>query len=171
MKTKNLILSLIIIGAIVFLIVTNQPPVYNQRTNPSTNSTASAFTSRLETMTADEIIGNNDSNELQTITKLESSDSSSRKVASGDEITVHYRGWLAFDGSVFDQSFNRGNPFTFTVGQGVIEGWSQGVLGMQVGEVRRLKIPSELGYGEIGAGGSIPANADLIFDVELVSFN
>ena len=95
-----------------------------------------------------------------------------KEVKKGDSITVHYRGWLALDGEIFDQSFNHGNDgFTFTVGQGVIEGWSQGVVGMKVGEVRRLKIPYNLGYGEYGAGLTIPPFADLIFDVELVSFN
>ena len=94
------------------------------------------------------------------------------QVKSGDKITVHYRGWLALDGEVFDQSFNHSESgFTFTVGQGVIEGWSEGVVGMKLGEVRRLKIPYTKGYGEYGAGYTIPPFSDLIFDVELVSID
>jgi FKBP-type peptidyl-prolyl cis-trans isomerase FkpA len=94
------------------------------------------------------------------------------EVKTGDSITVHYRGWLALDGEVFDQSFNHSNDgFTFTVGQGVIQGWSEGVVGMKIGETRRLKIPYNLGYGERGAGLTIPPFADLIFDVELLRIN
>jgi FKBP-type peptidyl-prolyl cis-trans isomerase len=73
------------------------------------------------------------------------------------------------NGTVFDSSIQRGTPIQFTLGQNmVIQGWEQGILGMQVGEKRTLTIPSKLGYGEQGAGGVIPPNATLIFDVELV---
>ena len=86
----------------------------------------------------------------------------------GDNITVHYKGLLA-DGTEFDSSHSRGTPFTFIVGQGrVIPGWDEGLLYMKVGEKRTLIIPSELGYGERGAGGTIPPNATLIFEVELI---
>mgnify|MGYP001336715310 CR=1 FL=1 len=170
MRTRNLIITLLIIAGITFLLVNPSPTVTNQRTNPNTDSAAQSFQSRLESMSADETLSEKLS-QLQTETKLETTDSSSKSVVTGDRITVHYRGWLASDATVFDQSFIRGQPFTFTVGQGVIQGWSLGVLGMKVGEVKRLKIPSDLGYGESGAGESIPANADLIFDVELVKFN
>jgi FKBP-type peptidyl-prolyl cis-trans isomerase len=92
-----------------------------------------------------------------------------QEVKEGDTITVHYRGWLAIDGMVFDESFNHGNDgFTFTVGEGVIKGWSEGVVGMKLNEVRRLKIPYDKGYGEYGAGFTIPPYSDLIFDVELL---
>ena len=86
----------------------------------------------------------------------------------GDSIDVHYRGTLT-NGTKFDASYDRGEPLNFTVGKGqVIQGWDQGLLGMQVGEKRTLTIDPELGYGARGAGGVIPPNATLIFETELV---
>lgn len=87
--------------------------------------------------------------------------------AAGDTVSVHYTGWLV-NGTQFDSSIG-GDPFEFTLGRGsVIEGWDQGVEGMQVGGVRKLFIPAELGYGERGVGDIIPANATLVFEVELL---
>ncbi|PSS14111.1 Peptidyl-prolyl cis-trans isomerase [Actinidia chinensis var. chinensis] len=89
----------------------------------------------------------------------------------GDRIKVHYRGKLT-DGTVFDSSFERGDPIEFELGSGqVIKGWDQGLLGMCVGEKRKLKIPSKLGYGEQGSPPTIPGGATLIFDTELVAVN
>ena len=92
---------------------------------------------------------------------------------AGQNVVVHYTGWLQNDdgskGAKFDSSKDRNDPFEFPLGAGrVIQGWDEGVQGMKVGGTRQLIIPSALGYGSRGAGGAIPPNATLIFDVELL---
>ncbi len=98
---------------------------------------------------------------------------SGAEAKKGQQVSVHYTGWLlqANDqkGNKFDSSLDRGRAFSFPLGAGqVIQGWDQGVAGMRVGGKRTLLIPSGLGYGARGAGGVIPPNADLVFDVELL---
>jgi FKBP-type peptidyl-prolyl cis-trans isomerase FkpA len=88
--------------------------------------------------------------------------------AAGQTVSVHYTGWLE-SGSKFDSSKDRNDPFRFRLGGGqVIRGWDEGVQGMKIGGTRKLTIPAELGYGARGAGGVIPPNATLIFEVELL---
>ena len=91
-----------------------------------------------------------------------------KEAKKGTKIVVHYTGWLA-DGIKFDSSVDRGAPFEFALGAGmVIKGWEEGFAGMKVGGKRRLLIPAELAYGEKGAGEVIPPNSSLIFEVELL---
>lgn len=91
-----------------------------------------------------------------------------REVKSGDTVVMHYKGTLE-DGTKFDSSYDRGQPFETQIGVGqVIKGWDQGVPGMKIGGKRKLTIPSDLAYGSRGAGNVIPPNATLIFEVELV---
>ena len=123
-------------------------------------------------------IGNGESKLDATIKSLLKNDSkpgTGAEAQTGKVVVVHYTGWLydaaalEHKGKKFDSSLDRKVPFGFFLGEGkVIKGWDQGLVGMKVGGTRRLVIPPALGYGERGAGGVIPPNATLMFDVELL---
>ncbi len=107
----------------------------------------------------------------QNVTELKIEDlkvGNGAEAVAGKQVSVHYTGWLT-DGKKFDSSLDRGQPFQFQLGAGqVIQGWDKGVAGMKVGGKRKLTIPSNLGYGDRGAGGLIPPGATLVFEVELL---
>ena len=149
MENKSIIAAAIVIVFLVGILFFTSRPVENSRTQTSQDTQSNAQLTSLLRETITEGTGD-------------------RLVQTGDLISVHYVGTL-LNGTKFDSSRDRGTPFEFTVGSGVIEGWSEGVQGMKLGEVRKLSIPAELGYGP-QAVGSIPANSDLYFEIELLEF-
>ena len=110
-------------------------------------------------------------NEVTTASGLKYQDTkvgTGAEAKAGQTVVVHYTGWLT-DGTKFDSSKDRGRPFDFRLGGGqVIKGWDEGVQGMKIGGTRKLTIPADLGYGARGAGGVIPPNATLVFEVDLL---
>jgi len=161
---KNIIIILVLAVAIIGLVF-----VLNNKNKESQNQPEEAYLS-----------GGNDNNtttdsdnNIQTNTnglKIETLKAGTgREAKNGDQVTVHYTGFLE-NGTKFDSSVDRGQPFVFTLGVGqVIQGWDLGVLGMKVGEKRKLTIPPDLAYGTSGVGGVIPPNSILIFEVELLA--
>jgi FKBP-type peptidyl-prolyl cis-trans isomerase FkpA len=112
---------------------------------------------------------------ITELQKIDTQVGTGREAEFGFNVSVHYTGWLydakaeGFKGAKFDSSLDRKQPFDFTLGAGqVIQGWDEGFAGMKVGGKRTLIIPAEMGYGARGAGGVIPPNATLVFDVELL---
>lgn len=155
-----ILFSLIALFVAVMIIL---PLAFKKIDNQSENNLPVKEETKQENMT-----NNSDAFEISGI-KVEVLKEGSGEISKkGDTVSVHYVGTLE-NGSKFDSSIDRGTPFDFTLGENrVIQGWELGVLGMKVGEKRRLTIPPELGYGESGFPDVIPPNATLIFEVELL---
>ncbi len=152
--TKNMIIALISI-AIIFIAIliarTSDIPKQTPGQNPGKTVT------NLPTQTQSQEL------KVEDITV-----GTGPEVKNGDTVVIHYKGTLT-NGKQFDSSYDRGQPFETKIGVGqVIKGWDQGVAGMKIGGKRKLIIPSELGYGAAGAPPAIPANATLVFEVELL---
>jgi FKBP-type peptidyl-prolyl cis-trans isomerase FkpA len=149
-QPKELLMNYVIVSAMVSLLASLSSTSLADMKPPETLAGGQEVTTESGLKYSDVVVGNG------------------REAALGDTATVHYTGWLT-DGKKFDSSVDRKEPFSFRVGAGqVIKGWDEGVTGMKVGGKRKLTIPPQLGYGARGAGGVIPPNATLIFDVELL---
>ena len=153
MKLSNLLLGGLLVCSLTACKADTSAP-----TNPSTNKENTAMAINItELVKTDTVVG------------------TGREAEPGFNVTVHYTGWLYDEkapehkGKKFDSSVDRKDPFKFDLGAGqVIQGWDEGFAGMKIGGKRTLTIPSEMGYGARGAGGVIPPNATLVFDVELL---
>lgn len=181
MNIKNIEIIGVVVGVVLtgwFLVsVMKGPEVELEiKSNPEVNSNTTEKQAEVKTepnATTSNNTNINTNKTMTNITELKIEDSvigTGAEAKAGDTVTVHYVGTL-MDGTVFDASKPRGNQgFTFTLGAGqVIKGWDVGVAGMKVGGKRKLTIPSDMAYGNQAVGGVIPANSDLIFEVELLS--
>lgn len=163
---KNIIQYLFLVGIVTFGIVY----VLNYKNKNTSFYQTTDTTSTKEVVAESSPVSNN--KKMQgDVTELKIEDitvGTGAEAVAGKEISVHYTGTLT-NGTKFDSSKDRGTPFEFTLGAGqVIQGWDQGFAGMKVGGKRKLVIPPNMGYGAQGAGGVIPPNATLIFEVELL---
>ena len=162
-QTKIIILASIIL--VLFVIV-----IANLNSNSNKNKQEVIDQNNSEKNIENQIINKPNNKKMELEITILKKGTGEIETKNGDVIAVHYTGTLE-DGTKFDSSLDRGEPFSFTMGAGqVIKGWDQGTLEMKIGEKRKLVIPSELGYGEMGIG-VIPPNATLIFEIELVSIN
>ncbi|HOZ37036.1 MAG TPA: FKBP-type peptidyl-prolyl cis-trans isomerase [bacterium] len=170
---KTIIVLLIVLALVIATYIFIPSPGQNNPAPVATNNS-----SPVQSQTVDLAVKINDSNpNPETVNQLTENvmelkaetltEGKGEPIATGKTAVVHYTGWLT-DGTKFDSSVDRGEPFEFVVGAGqVIPGWDQGVAGMKVGEKRKLTIPSDLAYGDAGVG-PIPGKATLVFEVELL---
>lgn len=166
MKYVSIVIVIIFIGVIVFSWLKKTPQI-EQSQNPTTTPPVVEATPEQKVDEEKPVVKNN-KRVVQGMTIETIKEGTGIEITNGKTAVVHYTGKLT-NGTVFDSSVTRGTPFEFPLGAGmVIKGWDLGVLGMKVGEKRILTIPADLGYGAQGAGGVIPPNATLIFEVELL---
>lgn len=165
MKTNVLLAILLLVGGVFVYKYVND---WNPSTEREVAGIKTAEKEVAKTQKQEPVNQNNNQKNMDLKIETTQEGTGDKVTKSGDTISVHYTGKLE-DGTKFDSSVDRGTPFDFTIGQGqVIAGWEQGLLDMKVGEKRTLTIPSEMGYGAQGAGGIIPPDATLIFEVELM---
>lgn len=174
MKKSYIVIAIVAVALVLFLIVTK---MNNQKTDKNQNQENTNQTEVIENKKVSEPQKVNATNEVSDVkkekanglkTEILKQGTGDKQVKNGDLVSVHYKGTLE-NGTEFDSSYKHNQPFEFTVGAGeVIKGWDLGLVGMKVGEKRKLTIPSDLGYGERGAGNVIPGNATLIFEIELL---
>ncbi len=138
-----------------------------QEKNPENSSTT---TQEPTTLKGTKLANFTPVEEVKELQKIDLVRGTGDVVKAGASVTVHYTGALASDGTVFESSKDSGRPASFPLG-GVIKGWTEGVPGMKVGGTRRLIIPADKAYGAQGAGTDIPPNANLVFDIELISID
>lgn len=156
----KIIITIVLAAAVVWLFVSGNAGVYK-----SNEDDARKIVSQNVTITPTTSAMNDNVTELKIEDLVKGTGAEAK---SGNFVTVNYKGTLV-DGTKFDSSYDRGEPFSFNLGSGqVIKGWDLGVLGMKVGGKRKLTIPSDLGYGTRGAGNLIPPNSTLVFEVELL---
>lgn len=181
MKKSYIAIAVVIIAIILFFIFTkmnNNKTTNENKNQENTNQTAVTENTNTNVNTnVNEPKNVNETNEVGDSklgeanglkTEILKAGSGDKQVKNGDLVSVHYKGTLE-NGTEFDSSYKYNQPFEFTVGASeVIKGWDLGLVGMKIGEKRKLTIPSSLGYGERGAGKVIPPNATLIFEIELL---
>lgn len=169
MKYVSIAIVIIFIGVIVGFWIKKAPQADVMVTQNTESQTVDTTTpSQIVEVKPTETKNTNKITTIQGMKIETTKEGSGVEIKNGQTAVVHYTGKLT-DGTTFDSSVTRGTPFEFPLGAGmVIKGWDLGVLGMKVGEKRMLTIPAELGYGARGAGGAIPPNATLIFEVELL---
>jgi len=164
----SVVLMLVCVGVLVFTQISGQKDTAISNQSPQAQPTTTVTQENNTPIKSNTMSDANVVTTASGLKYIELQEGTGATPQTGQTIEVHYIGTLE-DGTKFDSSRDRGKPFSFTIGKGqVIKGWDEGLSTMKVGGRRQLIIPSELGYGARGAGGVIPPNATLIFDVELI---